>query len=366
MKVDKTSLDLFNTLFDTDGDKLMSEIDKEIKEKLQKSLNTEDLSKFMTVYRKGAELSKDLLGDTKTALTAFNDLLTCLEEASRLVHDNELGSQLAAILAMAHISNRSVQQVSLNYMGEKLQNAITDFLDVNPIVDLHEASILNVLTALQRFSKTLQEGKTTTGRNLTKGNITKVVDSIFQKGFSEVLGSQIMSTAELAVQEQLTKIVGGETYQVQTSSMQGYLKELQGTKRAGKTDISLPKTYVSITTSDPKAQGSSVEINLGISNKFYRSYGFPGADESTALTNVSFSSGSGGTLKEALESIFETDFQHYLAYNTFARGAGSLPAATVALQDLLLTRQINRLFASRGGIQDFSQYILVNGEVVSV
>jgi hypothetical protein len=43
-----------------------------------------------------------------------------------------------------------------------------------------------------------------------------------------------------------------------------------------------------------------------------------------------------------------------------------MAAANIALNDILLTRQINRIFASRGGVKDFSQYVLVNGMVVSI
>jgi hypothetical protein len=43
-----------------------------------------------------------------------------------------------------------------------------------------------------------------------------------------------------------------------------------------------------------------------------------------------------------------------------------LPQATMALNDLFLSRQINRLFASRGGSIDFAQFILANGEIVSI
>ena len=80
---------------------------------------------------------------------------------------------------------------------------------------------------------------------------------------------------------------------------------------------------------------------------------------------MSFSGGSGGTLREALNSLFDTDMEHYLAYNTLAYGS-KLPAANMALNDIILTRQLNRLFATRGGAKDFSQFVLVNGYVVSI
>ena len=36
------------------------------------------------------------------------------------------------------------------------------------------------------------------------------------------------------------------------------------------------------------------------------------------------------------------------------------------LQDLILTRQLVKLFSSRGGKDDFSQWMLVNGQVISI
>ena len=361
LKLNNSSLALLSESFEEDTESIIAEIDKQLKQKLQATVNQQELEKLMGYYKSSAKASKDLLSGSREATAAFNSILQNLADATALIH-GEYGAALASLLVYYKQDGR--RKMSLAQMGERLSDAVSDFVNRNPAIPLDEAKIINAVQALARLGQSFSEGQTSTGRDIVKSNITKVVDSAFQTGFSEVIGSQLQSIAELRVKEELSKIVGSETVQVQKSDLQGYLTELQGDKAAGKTDILHPNVSVTIDKSAVTPNGGNIKMDIGISNKFYRSFAFPGA--SYDGQRLHFSSGSGGTLKEALETLFETDFQHYIAYNTLFQGASGLPAATIALQDILLTRQITRLFASRGGVEDFSQYVIVNGQVVSI
>lgn len=353
---------ILNEAFEEDTNSIIQEIDKQLKEKLQSAINKKDLEKLMQYYKDSSEISKDLLLESRKATAAFNQLLQNLADASNLIN-GPYGKALGAFLVYYKENGR--KKMSLSQMGQTLTDAITSFMYLNPIISLEESKIIDVINAIQTLGKNFTVGKTSNQKaDIVESNITNVVDSVFQKGFSEVIGSQLNSVAGLAINEELAKIKGSETTQIQKTDLKGYLSKLEGKKAAGKTDILFPNVGVSIDKSEATPQGGNIKINIGISNKFYRSYNFQGG--SFDGSKLHFSSASGGSLKEALDSLFETDYQHYLAYNTLFRGASDFPSATIALQDIILTRQITRLFASRGGVQDFSQFVIVNGQVVSV
>ena len=56
----------------------------------------------------------------------------------------------------------------------------------------------------------------------------------------------------------------------------------------------------------------------------------------------------------------------YLAINTIGHGHSEWSIAQQALNEVLLTRQIVRLFSSRGGSSDFAQFMFVNGRIVPI
>ena len=107
-------------------------------------------------------------------------------------------------------------------------------------------------------------------------------------------------------------------------------------------------------------------MNVGISDKFYKTSYFPNLPGHKK--DQSFSSGSGGSLSEALASLFSGNIKYlYLSYNALVHGRDDdWSVAQQALNDLILTRQIIRLFSSRGGSEDFAQFMFVNGQIVPI
>ena len=107
-------------------------------------------------------------------------------------------------------------------------------------------------------------------------------------------------------------------------------------------------------------------MTVGLSNKQYRTNHFRNLYRKYSFRSFEYSSGSGGTFKEAIDAIFNSNiYNKYLAYNIMAPRS-KRTKETQALQDLILTRQIVKLFSSRGGQEDFSQWMLVNGEIISI
>lgn len=358
LKMSDEAMELLNGTFENDKEKMITEIDKQVKTALQKTINQDQLEKLMGLYKDSADISQGLM-QAETALKSFNTLLENLAQASTLVR-GPLGADLAACLRAQQMNFSN--NLDLTKMGLRLYNALDNFIERNNFIPLDEIKMTYVVNALDRLAENLTYGKTSSGEDITKSNITQMVDKIFSKGFSEVIGSQLNSVAELTFDEELTKVVGDKSHKVQLTDTKGNQIGESGKKRAGKTDIKLSNVVVALNYENAAYNGEVV-MDIGISNKFYRSEAFPGIQYDGQ--SLSFSGGSGGTLREALNSLFDTDMEHYLAYNTLAYGS-KLPAANMALNDIILTRQLNRLFATRGGAKDFSQFVLVNGYVVSI
>ena len=67
-----------------------------------------------------------------------------------------------------------------------------------------------------------------------------------------------------------------------------------------------------------------------------------------------------------IDLLFGGDvYKKYLSYNILSRNQSDFPQALLSLQDALLTRNIVYLAAGRGK-RDFSQLLLINGEVMSM
>jgi hypothetical protein len=314
LKLDKDAQTLLNESFDSDNDKIISEIDKQVKEKLKKSIDQKSLETLMGEYIASASTSK-LLFSAKHSVDAFNTLLDSLAKVTELIH-SDLGPQLAAALLTAKKGGTLTGGMSITEMGISLEQALASFAAQNPVVPISEDKIFHVVNTLNTFATSLKTGKTSTDKKITQSVISNMVDQLFSGGFSEIIGGQIQSLTENAIDEQMSLIVGGETFQIQKTSSSGQLLGLEGSKRAGKTDILLPNVTVTIENL-LNSQEAQINMNIGLSSKFYRSQAFPGVRDMSAKS-LTFGGGSGGTLKEALNTIFNSSFEHYLAYNTIA------------------------------------------------
>jgi hypothetical protein len=367
LKVDDQSLKLLNEVFQKDD--TISAIDGAIKKNMEKAMNIEELTTLRTNRDVAIGMAKQMLtAPSVVSKTSYYDtFLQVLADTVQLVH-GEPGKYLAKALLISQ-SNGKKGPHTLKGYGEGIMNAlhhfITDEVDEFFTVLPEEVDkFYELVTALGGFASRLQEGKTSTGATINKKNIVDMVDALFTSGFSELIGSQLKDIAEMAIDHSLTTIVGKDTTEIQRTDQHGNMTFKQkGSAAFGKTDIKFQNVNIKLDVSEAREIGGEITLDIGISNKFYRTQGFVGITEDK--DKLSFSSGSGGSLKEALESIFNSNYEEYLAYNALARG-NQLLASNLALHNLILTRQINRLFSTRGGVQDFSQFIFANGQVISI
>lgn len=359
------SMQLLNAAFEENGASIMSEINNQMSSALRESLSIDKLQQLMEIQKKTASNSigktlKD--GKGTAAAKAFDDLLEALAKAMQLI-----GGPQSDDIANALLAQRYGEGVKINpgikRMGSRLLKALSVYSKAADMTTIETQRIDQAVQTINSLAVALGKEKTSEGKDITANAIKNMIDNIFNTGFAEGVASMIDNSAQLAVNQSLIRLTGTDKTKIQITDPSGKLIGFEGTTSSGKADIQAKNVKI-ILESKNGVDGGEINIDIGISNKFYRTQGFSVGGKSAK--GLAISSGSGGTVKEAINSLFGAPIDKYLAYNTLAKGDEELPGATASLNDLILTRQINRLFAARGGNVDFAQFILANGEIISI
>lgn len=361
LSLSEQELALLSSAFEVSSEELIKMIDKAVKDKMGDLMSKENLENLLEQQKNAVKNAKDMFsGDAKKQLKAFNDMLDAISKASELVTSKH-STALAQLLA----NLKYKRFIGLSQMGGKLENAIDTFVKTNKITKADDEQMFKVVSALKTFANTLSTGVTKGNKKnlLTQDNIVKVIDSLFSPAFSESIASVLKGVEEHAAIDTLKASLTG------TDSPHGILTDHRGniigfdnTPAQGKMDFRFKNIAVSL-EHEGSGNTQSVSMRVGVSNKLYRDLKFSNGEKIPALT---FNSGSGGTLQEAIDALIPGGKVRlkYLAYNALAHWQ-ELDETTAALNDVLLTRQVIRMFATRGGSEDFAQYLFINGEVVS-
>ena len=352
---------LLKGAFEEDMGQVIKFIDDQVRIQMDKAMNKSNLEKLMNMQINAAESARDIFNvNSKKSLQAFNTVIQSLIDAVGLI-ESPLGEDLAVLLKHSMYQ----RNIGIAQMGEKLYNAVERFSHSKKFKMINDEKIQQAVQAISNYAKALSQGSTLAKKkSLTEDNIVDIVDTMFNPNFAEAIASQVQSTADMSFENAVVSLTGTQNYEIElTDSTGAIIGKTEKDAAAGKVDFKLSNVAVGLKYGPEGENSSTIEMNIGISNKFYRSLGFSASGEH--MPKLSFGSGSGGTLKEVINSIFSGERDRYLIYNTVAHQA-SLGEASAALNDLLLSRQINRLFATRGGSEDFAQYIFINGEVLSI
>ena len=358
--LDNKSAELLNQVFNNDD--LMTKLQKEMGEKFEEALAVDKMQKLMDIQRTvvSNNFAKDLLSKSKKSIEAFNTLLAGLASAARLLNTKS-GSNLAALLSHQYKSTNNIQS-----FGKFLLKALKTFEKQNKKILLSELEIQQaeqVVQNIKSLANALETGKTSKGKDLSQKTINKLAEDIFNTGFAESISAILKNTAYVSLDQNFkATLTGKEAITIQYSDQFGKaIEDNSSQKSFGKADAMFENVKIKIDEKD-----KHITLDIGISDKFYKLNNFPGLKGSN--NKNLYSSGSGGSLVEALWSSFGTNLKYlYYAYNVLGHGnKNNWNQAQMALNEVILTRQIVRLFSSRGGKKDFAQFMFVNGQIISV
>lgn len=349
------------------NDDLMALLQKQLGIKFQQALAVDKMQKLMEIERSGIATDKFaqvILKNSKQSIQNFDILLNSLSQACKLL-GTESGARFAAILSHGH----NVKNVS--QMGVFLLRAIKEFQKSNDkklMTDLEIQQGDQIVESINALGKALKRGKTSGGKQLGQASIRRMIQSIFNTGFAESISAIIKDTAYVSIDQTFkASLTGATTAEIQYSDQFGNIvSKSKGNAAYGKADAFFNNVKVNLSGNGYIGNNVTINLDIGISDKFYKTSYFPGLKGHQK--NQSYSSGSGGSLVQALWSAFGSNLKYlYYAYNTLGHGDRSgWDTAQSALNEVILTRQIVRLFASRGGNEDFAQFMFVNGQIIPI
>lgn len=346
-------------------DDVLTELNKQMQTAVQNALRPDKIYEGLNQQKVAAYGGDNWVGehirgrDTQNALAAFDRVLGAVAKTCDLVQ-----SKYGDSLAIALIQLRNTKGLTLRQKGSRLLAELDKFAILKNGKTFEEQQVYTVVQKLESFAKGVLNP-----RKGTADKITKIVESIFNTSFAEGFGAMLRTDAVTAINRYTSRAITGakNTHITFTDEFGRIVTDNYGDEKDYKTDTRLENVTMEVAASDHINKGQ-ITFNLGLSNKQYRKAAFPAYEEVTKKTEIH--GGKSGRIKEALDSLFGvgTSRQKYLGYNylTWYNQRDQLGVEIEELSDLIATRQLIRIFASRGGIKDFSQFMLVNGQIIPI
>jgi hypothetical protein len=358
------SLELLGEVL-SDEDEPMTELNRQMSSKLQDSINEDSISRMVAIQRRIT--SKKSFGEAflkggKEKIEALSNLLEALAECCTMLYSEE-GGYLGAALMEVYDAINTTPNITNRNIGIKLQKVVKEFATENNGATFEQQQVNLVVNKINNLANALISKTTaSSGQSLTVRSINALVDHIFSDAFAESFAAMLTESSWLSVADTVMAMTGGEQYQAIVYDDAGR-PIVTASSATGKTDIKAKNVTFTIDGYND-ISGGEITLDLGLSNKTYKTNHVKGLDNK--IKSQTYEVGAGGTLQEAFQLLFGGNiYNKYLAYNIIAHRS-QRPIEAEALQDIILTRQLLRLFSSRGGSQDFSQFMILNGEVVSI
>ena len=388
MHINSDNVFILNQIFNPENNaqNILNKINKELQEgfenqftnnKIISMLNIEKEVNWSASEKKNSHaqevqaLTKILQGDMSNAQQGFRFLdrvLTSMAQAVKLLDSNK-GDKVAAILSNA--VKRKFFDISA--LGTYLTAELNSFIEHSNGSTLNSRDAIEAATLLSNIGEALRTGQTSKGNDLTIDALQGLVQKNFYSTFAEILAGHISEAAVGAAVKyiaQSTKDItrtGAIDVKLEMTDPQGNYYDdggqfaNNGEAKQGKADIKFENVEINLESLIENGQGTFT-MSVGISNKAYvkKHIGIGSLDRFSV-----FSLGGGMTLGNAFSLLVGNNIkQKYLGYNVFGHG-DELPSALGSLKDTLLTRSIIYLASSRGK-DDFSLFLLLNGELLSV
>lgn len=338
---------------DMDENQFFNVLNQKLKEKMQTEINVNALAQLYQTVKDG-NITQHLRNavefrNIKQLAAALKVIANAL-----LILENGEGSLGAALLNALYTENGTLAFSSFKNLGNKLQTLLKEYQINNNYSVIKQQSLQKSIAQLNNLAFALQTNTFKTSKNQlsVEGLTTLLSNGIISTSIAQGLGFAASTKAGGTVHQFIVHAVG-------TNKVTVHSDIDKDIKITGKTDIQAQGVKVNLSTTDT---GKNVDINLniGISSKFYTGQNFKNLTKNE-ITSMSVGSGVGGSVKQALDSIFTDSSSRYLAYNYIVHDI-----KTKQLNDLIVKRQIIRLFATAGNTQDFAQLMLINGQIISI
>lgn len=363
--ISNASQELLNEVFN--NDKNLAEMDDQIRQQIQNNIsnNMGKLEGLMSLQR-GLYNTKDSFINTFSRagqqIASYDQLLETIAQATELL-GTKTGAGLAVAIRAAKSSQGNAQNIRV--MGTQLQKSLDEFLRNNNGNSVEEKQIQQAVATINSLAAAMTSKETGRGTSLTKNNLSRLIDAIFNTGLAEGMYGLAATLAYENINDSFLSLTGKAQHELFVYKPNEGWKQFDNLPTSGKADSQQKNVKMSFEyTIDNNKKHADIIFNLGLSDKFYRTQHFGNLDKKATQE---FSVGSGGlTLGDAIHDLFGANIYNiYLGYNIMAhRGERSTEARQ--LQDLILTRYMTNFLATRGGKDDFAQYIIANGDVVSV
>lgn len=351
--IDKTSIQIMAGAMGITEQDFLNTLNKELATKLQNEISINKLQSLYRIVKKGninEYLDKAV---QKKDVESLAKVFQVIAQALSLLESGTSG--LGAILLNSLYSDSDGKNFvsSFTEVGKNLESELEKYKINNNYKTIKKESLDAAKQQLLNLSYALKTGQfKTTGNDITaKGLSTLLLNGLISTQIAQGLAFSSNMKAGSLLHNVITHAVGTKNVEV-ISDIE------QSTSIRGKTDIRAKGVHVELKGVDNGALGGGIDLNIGISSKFYTGQGF---NERLKNFKGVYGSGSGGTLGQAISAIWGNSIDRYSIYNYFAH-----EMYQSELNDLIATRQVIRLFSSAGSESDFANFMLLNGKIVSI
>ena len=359
---------------------LLNALNKEIVNSIMNRVNSTSLQTLSQIGRNEIfsssslqNLTNEINADVQFNGSQTQKLLKILAMAIELIQDQYQSDGVACILADV------ISEGKISEIGTDLYSKLDKFINDNNGKSIKPKELIKAAKSIQNLAFALKYSlfKSKETEISEKGLRTSLRQNIISTNVAEAIALNAIGTGFDAIKT-TTSTVGSETVNVDmTGRMNTFYNEWTSygenvlSKIKNKTQSIVRKADLIVKDKDGigfeiKLSNSkngnffkTLNINLGISTKFYTGQNFKDLDKQLKGT---ITSGSGGSLANAIATTWPQLQERYYVYNYIAH-----QMYNEYTNDLLLRRMLIRLFSSAGGSgEDFAQIILVNGQLVTL
>lgn len=348
-------IDFINRMFNKDdGEEFLQTLDKELRNVFENTIPTELLRNVMIKEQELSKINYGLL--KKRGEESFNTLGQILNIISNTaVEFGSTGALLAEYLTLSNYKGKKTVTGLSNYVLEalksfqetELEGSELDINGINSVVEQLKRSIILI--------KNIYKGEIKP-KNISKTVATSLENNLFATQFAEWGAAKATDIALSKATNAVVSVVGENRGTMAWFDKKGRYVGSGSKEGQNKVDILTEGIKISISETI-----NALKMNVGISNKFYRTQGFNGLNKKS----VTISGGGGGTVNQAINAIAGSNSMlKYYMYNTVAYG-NYFSNAFQELKNLIIARQVMTMFSTRSQ-SDFAQVFYINGYVVTI